>query len=151
LKTPLKRLNSLAAIKGQSGPIKIRKPLAAFEEEEPRDIFEDLQQIGDVTEDSTGELTAIQAEFRRAREHEISRYKQISDASFYCVMVFDSGSQCEAFLRGSGLNADHAKSLFIDGRKVADHFGIELPEVKLQMPKFKLDKKLSAMAGIPKK
>lgn len=88
----------------------------------------------------------------RARVKEI-RERQ-ADASYYCVLVFDTGGQCNAFI--NNLMARHVVGrdgdMFLDGRHVAEVFGIPLPPPEYTMTtSVALSKgKAKEMAKVPK-
>ena len=82
---------------------------------------------------------AIDAEKAKRAPHaklksNASSEKRSYDADFYCVLIFDTHEQNEAFVNAIKAKAHYeAGNLFLDGRKVADGLGIVLPE-----PEYKL-------------
>ena len=93
-------------------------------------------------------MTAIQQGFRDRMAAEEVRFKLATDGSYYAVICFESGPQCDAFFeffrigRGKG-------SLFIDGRLMADKLGIELPKADLRPTKNRISAKLAALVRKP--
>jgi hypothetical protein len=71
----------------------------------------------------------------KALKGEAASTAKMMDAGYYCVVVFDTVGQCDAFIEALKLKIDMSKlgDLFLDGRDLADAFGIAIPE-----PEYKL-------------
>ena len=89
------------------------------------------------------ELTEMQQGFRDRKAAEDARYKTATDLDYYTVIAFESGTQCDAFLAYFGIGRADG-SLFVDGRKLADKLGIELPKADLR-PLKKIDPRLARL------
>ena len=140
----LKRPNTSIPKAGKGGGLKkIRKPLVSLQSvEDP--INEDAV-TGNVEQDAAQELTDVQAGFRERMKQEQERFLTATDSSYYFSVVFESGEQASAFLQAVGLDGDG--DLFIDGRELADVFGVELPEANVNFKRqFGPDKKLAKLA-----
>ena len=81
----------------------------------------------------------VAAKKRVHRQHQDT--KAWSDAKFYTVLVFDTGNQCQAFIDAIKATAhmNVEGDLFLDGRHIANAFGIALPEPEYQLKKHKTD------------
>lgn len=132
-------------------PSIIRKPLQSVPEA-PDPIKGHVDYTGDIESDAAEELGAVEIGFRQRMKEEAERVNSTTGSDFYFVAVFDDGDQVSAFLKAAGLIG--GGDLFIDGRKLADAMGIELPvsQVTARKPKIgKPDAKLTRLTGIPKK
>jgi hypothetical protein len=110
------------------------------------DPLKDSESTGNLEADTEKELSAIEKGFRERSAQEKERFEAATETSFYCCLVFDSGDQCGAFLKATGLDKG-ASDLFVDGRVLARMMGIPLPDPVIKFDReFKIDKKLKAMA-----
>lgn len=126
------------------------KPLAPLAMKAP-DPLKDSNPEGDLEEQTMEELGAVEKGFRQRAADERERFLAATETSFYCCLVFDSGAQCDAFLKGTGLDKGQS-DLFVDGRVLAKMMGIELPPAVVDLKReFKVDKKLAALAEPLKK
>lgn len=91
--------------------------------------LDDLPLKGDVEIDSKEELTELQKGFAERRKEEASRFRLATDSEYWCCLCFSSREQKNAFLQATGLLSLGDK--YLDGYKIAEKFGVELPEVKL--------------------
>lgn len=91
------------------------------------------------------ELTEIQRGFRERMAAEAERYKTATDGSYYAVVCFETGAQCDAFFNYFGIGRGEG-SLFVDGRPMADKLGIQLPAADLRPTVNRINPKLAAMA-----
>lgn len=78
----------------------------------------------------------------RARVKEIQLRQ--ADAGYYCVLVFDTRGQCQAFIDHLTRNfiVGREGDLFLDGRYVAEGLGIPLPS-----PEYTMTTKVALAAG----
>ena len=96
--------------------------------------------------DTEAQLGAVEKGFRERAAQEKERFEAATETSFYCCLVFDSGAQCDAWLKATGLDQG-ASDLFVDGRVLAKMMGIELPPAVIKFDRnFKVDKKLRALS-----
>jgi hypothetical protein len=65
-------------------------------------------------------------EVKRHRADYKQRMNQADDSEFYCVLVFQDRAQTDAFLAGVGADLN---SRYVDGGRVAELCGVELPAV----------------------
>jgi hypothetical protein len=130
-------------------PVAIRKALDSVPNA-PDPIKGKVDYTGDIEADAAAELGAVEIGFRERMKEEAERFKGATGSDFYFVAVFDDGDQATAFLKGAGFTG--GGDLFIDGRKLADAMGIELPASQVTARKIgKPDAKLVRLAGIPRK
>lgn len=130
--------------KGGGGIKKMRQPLQPPDVGDPMEGF-DLPDEPDPGKDAEVVLGAAALALRDKRAAEQASMELTTDGRFYFCAIFDTGEQKMAFLRAMGLLTEG--DIYIDGRKLADKCGVEIPEVKTKMPKlFRVDKKLGALA-----
>ena len=125
---------------------KARKPLEAFATA-PDPIKNQSESIPP-DESVQIELTDIQRGFRERMANEEKRFRLATDGSYYTVIAFESGEQCDAFLAYFGIGRGPG-SLFVDGRPMADKLGIELPQADLRPTQNRISSKLAALALKP--
>lgn len=83
-------------------------------------------------------------DWQKARANVKATRQRQADASFYVVLAFDTGGQCNAFvdyLVGATIIPDSG-DLFLDGRHLAEHLGIVLPA-----PEYPMDTKVLLAKG----
>ena len=113
----LARMPTLKSIMAQMAKPKVEKsPL------------DDIPRAGDVETDSKAELTELQKGFAKRRQEEAKRRELATDSEYWCCLCFSSREQKEAFLQQTGLLPIGDK--YLDGYKVAEKFGVNLPEVE---------------------
>ena len=121
------------------------RPLAPLAMKAP-DPLDGVNPEGNLEESTVEELGAIEKGFRERAAAEKERFLAATETSFYTCLVFDSGAQCDAFLKATGLDKG-SSDLFVDGRVLAKMMGIELPPAIVDFKRdFKVDKKLAALA-----
>ena len=80
------------------------------------------------------------------------------DTGYYCVVVFDTMKQCDAFIGALKVkrHITDLHNLFLDGRDVANAVGIEIPPAEYELPHKRLGasgmiKDMETLADAPKK
>lgn len=121
------------------------RPLAPLTLKAP-DPLKNAVSTGDLQADTEEQLGAVEQGFRERAAAEKARFEAATETSFYCCLVFDSGEQCDAFLKATGLDQGNS-DLFCDGRVLAKIMGIPLPPPVIKFDRdFKVDKKLQSLA-----
>ena len=90
-----------------------------------------------------GEKDKALQDFKKHREEARAALEDMTDASYYLGVVFQSESQKCEFLEKSGLASD---GMFISGLALAGLMGIGLEKVEFKFPEARLDRTLAAMA-----
>lgn len=113
------------------------------------DPIDESRYPGNAEGDAAEELDQVAAGFRERAANEAARRQAATDGGRYFVMCFASSDQVDAFLRAVKVDKRDG-DLFVDGRKVADRLGIEMPPDPPRSFKLgRLDPKLSAMVRKP--
>lgn len=60
------------------------------------------------------------------------RVSLFQDKGYYTTIVFQCREQCEAFMKLTGMENEHG-AYWVDGLKLAQKMGIELPQVNTEM------------------
>lgn len=121
------------------------KPLAPLSIKAP-DPLKDSVSTGDLQADTEAQLGDLEKGFRARAAQEKARFEAATETSFYCCLVFDSGAQCDAFLKATGLDQG-ASDLFVDGRVLAKMMAIPLPPAVVNFDRdFKVDRKLQSLS-----
>lgn len=144
MKRPEGGLKRLGGGLGRMGkPAKVRNPLPEPEVDDPLEGVEiDEEDKGQQVQVITS--AALEA-LKKRRADEQASMDLTTDGAFYFCAIFDTRDQKMAFLRALGLSEQG--DIYVDGRKLADKMGIEIPEVKAKMPKlFRVDKRYAEMA-----
>ena len=69
----------------------------------------------------------------KAAQKSVRSLNEKTDAGYYTVLVFDTGRQCDAFLKGLENKIPMEGALFLDGRYLADLLDIEIPEAEYKL------------------
>jgi hypothetical protein len=86
---------------------------------------------GNAEKDGKIETDYVLGEFRKRMNREQQRIEYTNDAEFFCVIVFQSKGQRDAFVEEIGNVDIDGDNQFLDGIEVAKKFKIEIPEVDL--------------------
>lgn len=94
---------------------------------------------GDPETDSRADLDAVKQGFRDRLKAENKRKVDATDSRYWCCLCFQSHEQLMAFLNQSGMRKFGTK--YLNGEKVAEMMGIELPDVDVPyLPEPRIDK-----------
>lgn len=144
--TPMNRAPPAAGARSPSSSV--RRPRSSAFEPAPDPIDED-KFPGDLQGDADHTLDSVQSGFRERMAAEAARFKRATDASYYFVVVCETGAQADVLLDALG-GERKAGDLFVDGRAVADHLGVDLPKADLVPRKApKIDPRLSRLVRRP--
>ena len=100
---------------------------------------------------SVAELDAVQAGFRERAKNEAKRFAEETDSEHWFAVTFENRAQKLAFLAAMGWDrADLGADKYLDGRALADHEGIDLPQSSRRY-NWPGDKRLAALARPLKK
>ena len=86
---------------------------------------------GNAEKDGKIETDYVLGEFRKRMNREQQRIEYTNDAEFFCVVVFQSKGQRDAFVEAIGNVDIDGDNQFLDGIEVAKKFKIEIPAVDL--------------------
>lgn len=78
---------------------------------------------GDIEADSLAEINAVADGWRERMEREDKRYKLAVDGAYYCVTVFDTIGDRDAFLESIGMVDKIYRNFFLDGYVMARALG----------------------------
>jgi hypothetical protein len=82
---------------------------------------------GDAEQDGKIETEYILGEFRKRMNREQARKDYTDDAEFFCVVIFQSKDQRDAFVEGiGGANIDDDNQ-FVDGIELAKRWKVSIP------------------------
>lgn len=130
--------------------LKKRPPLPDFSEI-AEDPCAEVDYSQDAEQASVAELDAVQAGFRERAKNEAKRFEEETDSEHWFAVTFENRSQKLAFLTAMGWDqADPGADKYLDGRALADHEGIDLPQ-STRRYNWQEDKKLAALARPLKK
>ncbi len=90
-----------------------------------------------------GEKDKALQDFKQHREMAREAMEDMTDASYYLGVVFQSESQKREFLEKSGLASD---GMFASGLALAESMGIDLQKIEFKFPEARLDRTLVEMA-----
>ena len=90
-----------------------------------------------------GEKDKALQDFKQHREMAREALEEMTDASYYLGVVFQSESQKREFLEKSGLASD---GMFASGLALAESMGIDLERIEFRFPEARLDRTLVEMA-----
>ena len=80
--------------------------------------------VGTFAEQAVVQLTELEQGIKDRKRAERDRFRAATDSEYWFAVCFTSRAQKETFLRAAGL-WEHGDK-YLDGRLVADRFGIEL-------------------------
>ena len=80
--------------------------------------------VGTFAEQATAQLSELEQGIKDRKRAERDRFRAATDSEYWFAVCFTSRAQKETFLRAAGL-WEHGDK-YLDGRLVADRFGIEL-------------------------
>jgi hypothetical protein len=80
--------------------------------------------VGTFAEQATAQLSELEQGIKDRKRAERDRFRAATDSEYWFAVCFTSRAQKEEFLRAAGLW--EAGDKYLDGRLVADRFGIEL-------------------------
>lgn len=81
---------------------------------------------GNAEVDSTADLDAVQAGFRKRAKDEGKRFALATDTEYWACLCFQTREQKEAFL--SALNILSLGDKYLDGQEVAKVLGVKIPD-----------------------
>ncbi len=139
-----KLVRSAGGIKKHHGKMKVETELKDLDPmaEAGLELSYEPEQAG---EDAHKTLSAVGQAFAKRRVDEAKSMELTTDGAFYACVIFDSRDQKMAWLKAKGMDKDG--DIYIDGRKLAEVDGIELPKITAKMPAlFRVDKRYGAMA-----
>lgn len=86
-----------------------------------------VEYTGNAEEDGKIETDYILGEFRKRMNREQARKDYTSDAEFFCVVIFQSKEQRDAFVESiGGANIDDDNQ-YVDGMELAKRWNIDIP------------------------
>jgi hypothetical protein len=127
-----------------------KKPLPAMEVPSKTPL-DKLKPTADLQHDVDAEIGAMDEGFRARMKAEAERFDAATGSGEYFIVCFANGAQCGAFLAGL---AEYVASvrinendLVVDGRDLARHMGIPIPDAKAvgKLPKIDPDLKHRSM------
>lgn len=86
------------------------------------------------------------AMMRELRKQQEEANAMANDAGYYFCAYFQTGEQCEQFLKAVGTSGG---GMFVDGLELAEKLGISLTERTVKYKTGTLDKKCAALARKP--
>lgn len=97
-------------------------------------FWEDMEDTGDIEQNSNNENGIMSEALRRIVEEKQERrrkYALLTDASYYCVLVFQTADQKEEFLRAKEWDAidGNFQWTYLNGLEVADREGVYLEPI----------------------
>lgn len=102
------------------------------------DPFDGLDTTGDPEADGDNLVNLARQEFIENEEARLDAYRTMIDPEFYLVVCFQSREQVDEFLEKSGLESLGVGNKFVDGLRVARHFGVDVQPIALPTKKPKL-------------
>ena len=99
-------------------------PTLAADLRETADPLADVEYTGDLAEDVSAELTALQKAYRDRAGREATRFRDATDSEFWFAVVFDTADDKEAFLEAARIPIRMGDK-YIRGRDFARRIGIE--------------------------
>jgi hypothetical protein len=112
-------------LESKNGTVKETRTKEVLVKELPVDF------TGNAEKDGKIETDYVLGEFRKRMNREQQRVEYTNDAEFFCVVVFQSKSQRDAFVEGVGNVDIDGDNQFLDGIEVAKKFKIDIPKVDL--------------------
>ncbi len=86
------------------------------------------------------EVSEALRKFKEAAKQEKATWAENTDASYYCVLVFQTGDQKREFFEKAGMKSVMKDDeMYIDGMELATAMKIKLTNGVPAMPKFKID------------
>lgn len=103
--------------------------------------------------DTEEEVSETLRQFKEGVKAENALRDDNIDPNFYSVLIFNNHRQREAFFRGVGVKCNERTNLkFINGVKLAEAMGIELPKsTSTEAGRFKVNRELLSFCLNPKK
>ena len=116
---------------------------------------EDVAYEGTLESDAIAEAEALQESFREPESEKLRGFKErakneerrrmlATDSEFWVALCFQDRDQKEAFLGAIGMLAHGDK--YLDGQKVAEALGVEIPASEVSYRPGKVDPKLAGMS-----
>jgi hypothetical protein len=94
-----------------------------------------MDMTGDPEQDADAEGEVTQTAFMQNEKEQLDAYRQMIDSEFFLVVCFQSRAQKEEFLQKSGLEGPGISDKYLDGLRVAKHFGIDVAPIPLPTKK----------------
>ncbi|MDV8024955.1 hypothetical protein [Rhodococcus sp. IEGM 1330] len=94
------------------------------------DVLADVEYTGNLEEDSTAEVAALQQGLSGHAKEWAAKFKTMNDSEFWCAFCFESRAHKERFLQLLSLSELGDK--YLDGHEAAKRLGLELDEKSVE-------------------
>ena len=103
-----------------------------------------IEYPGTADGDTAATLTAVGEGFKKRAKEEAKRFQDATDSEYWFAVVFETRAQKEAFLRAMKWIKEGDK--YLDGIRLAEKQGIDLPEADVPYVPAKPDRKLDDLS-----